>query len=206
MWRVGDGHYRVAVGYDDNAGVLILHDPWDRDDSPQVLELTYGDFCTMWDYTEHNLNQTAAPFYAALLTPWRVDITLAPAGGSPDRYTVSVTVSYDCPDPFCSDAAAPFPATQAQAELSLPPSLVLGAGQSLVIPLGTLTAGDQAQAQWWVQATTAAQEAPQASVVVVTAKGLVTGSVPAVESDTPGVNYPAYTYTDWIGGVGFASM
>ena len=90
------GHFRVAVGYDENNQTITLHDPWGRDGQPRIpsffvfsiysppstcyylclisvdnVTFSYNDFVTLWNYTE-----TAAvpqgPFFGAMIAPFEI--------------------------------------------------------------------------------------------------------------------------------------
>ena len=71
-----DGHFRVAVGFDDDN--VYLHDPWDRPadkdqpDSPRLAVYNNTVLCAMWNYREKNINVTYDPYFAAAFLPWQV--------------------------------------------------------------------------------------------------------------------------------------
>lgn len=48
------GHYRVAVGYDDDKEIIYVNDP----ERPELFPISYRDFNEYWDMTDHPGNST----------------------------------------------------------------------------------------------------------------------------------------------------
>jgi peptidase C39-like protein len=210
-------HYRVVVGYDDTKGVLMMNDPWSRqfkkdmnyqgstsgfanssawDTDFGTFNMTYADFLTTWRAPTTAWGVPGLAYGAVLVTPWQVQVS-APATVAPGKtFTVTATVTYPVLAPFGSTNFPTFPASGLQMSLGVGTGLVL-LGSPLATPKGTLAAGQAMTVSWKVQAGSA----PGASSLSVTATGLVSGSLgPWWPS------YPAYSYTDRIGGTGTASL
>ncbi len=210
-------HYRVVVGYDDTKGVLLMQDPWSRqfkkdmnyqgstsgfanssawDTDFGTFNMTYADFLTTWRAPTSFWGVPGLAYGAVLVTPWQVTLN-TPASVAPGKaFTLSATITYPVLAPFGSTNFPSFPASSVQATLSLGGSLtVLGAP---TVSLATaLSAGHSVTVSWRVQAGSAAGPAS----LVVTASGLVSGSLGPWYPD-----YPAYSYTDRIGGTGMATV
>ena len=197
----GGGHYRVAVGYDDDAGVMYFIDPWGRDlrdlpDQPGLIAWTYADVARGWNYAAYGSER---PYFGVAILPWNVDVRVS--GELQPGATVKVTtlVHYPCPRPFdCTT----FPAENAVATLELPAGMT--ALDPLTVTLGSgpprsMPAGTTRSASWRVYLS----KVPVARTELgVRAQGTVSGSVPAAPWEGQGVVYPAYRYSDVIGGQG----
>jgi len=184
----GEGHYRVVIGYDDSTGLIYFSDPWGRDlnhltDWTGVISWSYSDFLMGWDYTG---TYTEQPYFGAVIIPWAIDVT--PSGNK-----IRVTVKYPCPAPFdCTQYPAENPGV----------NIVLLDGMTQVssfigVPLGTIHAGGSST-------VTVPRGAGTVTAVSVSAWGIISGWVPEVHWQGQGqgqaVSYPAYKYTDAIGG------
>lgn len=192
----GGGHYRVAVGYDDAAGLLYFIDPWGRDmrylpNQEGMIAWTYAEVARGWDYAEYGSD---LPYFGVAILPWTVDMRVT--GKLKVGATVRVTalVNYPCPRPFeCSE----FPAENAVATLTLPPGMT--ALDEGAVNLGTMPAGTTRSVSWRVYLA----EVPASGTEIgVQAQGTISGSVPEARWQGQGVVYPAYEYTDVIGGQG----
>lgn len=187
------GHYRVIVGYDETKEEVYFIDPWARDlkrvtNPDGTITWSMEDFKKAWNYDKYGTNN---PYWGAVLMPWSVDLISegSPTAGS----TVKVTadIKYPCQLPFdCSS----YPATDASAMIQLPPNMELTG--SPVIEIGNLKAGESSTVSWNVRVNADAS----GSVISVSAGGKVSGSVPEVHWNGNQVSYPAYGYTDEIGG------
>jgi hypothetical protein len=197
----GGGHYRVAVGYDDDAGVMYFIDPWGRDlrdlpDQPGLIAWTYADVARGWNYAAYGSER---PYFGVAILPWNVDVRVS--GELQPGATVKVTalVHYPCPRPF--DCTA-FPAANAVATLELPAGMT--ALDPLTVTLGSgppqsMAAGTTRSASWRVYLS----KVPVARTELeVRAQGTVSGWVPEARWEGQGVVYPVYRYSDVIGGRG----
>ncbi len=206
-------HYRVVVGYDDAKGVLMMLDPWSRqfkkdmnyqgstsglanssawDTDFGTFNMSYADFLTTWRAPTTMWGVPDLAYGAVLVTPWHVQLN-APATVSPGKvFTVAATVTYPVLAPFGSSAFPSFPASAVQATLAVGNGLTLQ-GEATVTSNAGLAAGQSLTWTWRVTAgaTTGA------STLTVMASGLISGSLGPWWPD-----YPAYTYTDRIGGTG----
>jgi hypothetical protein len=164
------------------------------DVQPHVISLSPDDMCTLWSKTESNGNATYGAYFAAVMLPWSVTLTMDASNAS-DATVVTAVVTYSCPAAIvdCDDGPV---ATTSVANLTLPASLVLASGSSngLSVPLGPLSPGAAVTVVWEVTpAADVVYGAP--SRVGVVAAGLISAGVPEYAG-----YYPAYNYSDWIGG------
>ena len=103
------GHFRVAMGYNESS--ITLLDPWDRD-WPRIISFSNEEFCEeIWkipeDYSQYNI--TSPPYWGGFIAPLSVDLSfnaLNESRGFDQKQfnfiEVNSTISYPCPDPFCS--------------------------------------------------------------------------------------------------------
>jgi len=199
----GGGHYRVVMGYDDARSLVYFIDTWGRDtlhlnNWTGILPWTYADFQSGWNYVEYGTH----PYFGVVVLPWTVNVGVKgkPMAGSTLSVTASIT--YPCPMPF--DKAL-FPASDAFARISVPTGMTL-VKSSAQVPLGTMSAGATTTVTWTVHC----DQNCGGMFISVTAGGLVTGHVPDAQTNyVPDARwngqtkyYPAYDYTDMIGGEG----
>lgn len=191
----GGGHYRVAVGYDDDLGVIYFSDPWGRDmqylpGTNGLVAWTYEEVVTSWNYAEYG---TPLPFYGVAIFPWTVELRVSGRVEAGSTVTVRAVVSYPCPAPFDEGE---FPASDVVAELGLPVGMtVLGSPEVL---LGALPAGASRTVSWRVRI-----DGPVAGrTLSVEARGRISGGVPEAAWAGGNVVYPPYVYVDEIGGEG----
>lgn len=206
-------HYRVIVGYDDTRGVIILNDPWarelkgdmdyqgstnqnaayDRQGEFAGWEWTYEDFLSVWKLSTEPWGVPGMNYGAALIAPWRVSVKVPAAVAAGKTFPVSVTATYPCAGPFATAGFPTFPASDATIDLALPAGFSTVSG-STTVSLGTMAAG---QTKSVTVVVVAAAKAGRSSIAA-TASGSVSGSLGAWR------DFPAYSYTDRIGGEGAA--
>ncbi len=187
------GHYRVIVGYDENKGEVYFMDPWVRDqgrvtnpDGTVTWNMT--DFKNAWNYDRYG---TPHPYWGAVMMPWSVNLRTAGKATAGSTIRVTADIKYPCPQPFdCSS----YPASNTSAEIHLPPNMTISG--SPTIDIGSLAAGKSATVSWIVRVNGDAS----GSTINVSAGGQVSGAVPQVNWNGNQVSYPAYNYTDEIGG------
>lgn len=186
-------HYRVAIGYDDVAGELIMIDTWGRDiaqptDFTGILRFEYSYFEQLWNFVGFG---SELPYCGILLVPWSVSLSVNQKG---QMFEVNAEITYPCPPPFdCNQ----FAALNTEATISLPEGFSLKKGEMLTKEIGTMTAGSTVEVSWKTECT----GEPGTYSFVVQAEGIVSGEVG--ETYTKGVvGYPPYSYTDRIGGTG----
>ena len=195
----GGAHYRVAIGYDDAQGIMYFSDPWGRDmrylpGMSGVIAWSYADVQTMWNYVGYG---TDVPFFGVAMMPWNVNVRVQGGTKAGALETVTATVTYPCPAPF---ATTQFPASATTATITTPAGVtVLGAP---TVNLGTFAAGSTATVSWQLRVD---QTPPVGATITVQAQGLVSGSVPAADWQGQSQSYPPYSYTDAIGGYGYAT-
>lgn len=186
------GHYRVIVGYDETKGVVYFMDPWDRDQgrlkNPDgTVTWTMADFKNAWNYSKYG---TMHPYWGAIMIPWSVNLNTNGNTKAGSILSVTANITYPCPRPF---DCATYTAYNSSTDILLPQGMHLQKGLSS-INIGDIKAGGSATVTWKVKLDTDRT----GSWITVRAGGLVSGAVPDVI--WPGVFYPAYYYTDQIGG------
>lgn len=199
----GGGYYRVAVGYDDRVGVMYFIDPWGRylrylppPNPPGLIAWTYADVASGWNYQDSSMYGSDLPYFGVAILPWTVDVRVSGKPQPGGTVKVTALVNYPCPNPF--DCTA-FPAENATATLELPDGITIPPHESLTVSLHTMAAGTTQSVSWQVDLS---DTLAAGTAIGVRAQGTVSGSVPAAPWQGQGVVYPAYTYTDDIGGQG----
>lgn len=193
-WAPDDdtGHYRLIVGYDETKKVVYFMDSWGRNfkrkSNPDgTITWNMADFKSAWNYSEYG---TPHPHWGAIMMPWPVDLEITGKTSKGSQLNITANVTYPCPRPF--DCTA-YPASGTNAKIIIPSGMHLKKGQPQ-ITIGSLRAGESANVTWNVEL-----DADGAgSWIKVEAGGLVSGEVPDIKAK--GVFYPAYEYTDNIGG------
>ena len=186
------GHYRIAMGYDDAAKIMWFADPWGRElkgerDAQGFQPFSYSDIEICWTYTGYG---TAIPHWGAIYVPWNVAISTS---RNKNDLVVQAITTYPCPAPF---NAAQFPASQTVSTISVPNGWSIKGAPTFSV--GALSAGKQAISTWNV--------VPGAfpAMIQVISEGRVSGSLPATGpydgTAGEGQIYPAYSYSDIIGG------
>ena len=191
------GHYRVVVGYDDTQSLIYFSDTWGRDIMQPsgftgVISWSYADFETAWNYTDYSTE----PFFGAVILPWQVELSLTSKTSKKAKGTIDARITYPCPAPMDADD---FPARAVIARIDLPEGMHL-MDESSVIEIGNMAAGETRTVSWrvgWDADTDLTDR-----TVMVTASGIVDGSVPDAAWAGNTCYYPAYDYTDEIGGEG----
>ncbi|MBN2205233.1 MAG: C39 family peptidase [Thermoleophilia bacterium] len=202
-------HYRVVVGYDDARGVLYFHDPWVRwftDDigargcfvptkaaskqyDYQPMEWSYEDWLAVWDASGDLWGQPGYGYNAVLIAPWHIEIQAPETVAAGETFAVTATVTYPCMEPFASEGWPAFPASATTLELAVPAGW---SADGAVAAIGDLDAGASASRTFTVTAGAATGEVTLGAI----GSGLVSGSL------AERAEYPAYDYTDLIGGSG----
>ena len=204
-------HYRVVVGYDDAEGVIYFNDPWVREFRPDIgargsfaqfkgepspstygyMEWSYEDWLDVWNLPGDPWGLPGWYYNAVLIVPWEVEIEAPETVAAGETFEVTATVTYPCMEPFATGDWPAFPATATTIALSLPDGWsVQDDGTEAMI--GELLAGESASATFMVKASGKAGE----FALGVTGSGLVSGSL------EERAQFPAYDYTDLIGGSG----
>lgn len=193
----GIGHYRVAMGYNDTERAVYLSDPWGRDEKHKtnetgIIRWTYDEFQSGWNYSAAGEGH---PYFGMIALPWKVDVDARRRPGDDGSViTITARVTYPCPTPFDQTQ---FPARDCEANLTLPEGMSLLSG-STEVSLGEMKAGSTESASWRARI-----EGPvKGKSIEVEAKGIVSGHVPEARWTGESVSYPAYDYTDAIGGEG----
>jgi Peptidase_C39 like family len=196
----GGGHYRVVIGYDDSQQLVYFSDPWGRDTNhltnrTGLICWSYADFEKGWNYTEYGSN---SPYFGVAIMPWQVDLNVKGDAKAGSVIAVTASVQYPCPGPF-NDRE--YPARETKVQITLPEGASL-LGGSNVVSFGTLNAGNTVSVTWRVSC----EENVIGRVVLVSAWGIVSGSVPEAYWNGENVYYQPYTYDDTIGGEAQATL
>ncbi len=178
------GHFRVVIGYVRNGGIteLITHDPWFT--AGPNYRISYNTFIDLWAYSSN---------WALFICPWDVTVRCSSLVAINSTFTVRANVEYVLPASF----TPVYTASTSKATIQLPAGFSLAPGEMYTKNLNpaNLPAGDTGTATWEVVADVLNSE----DLISVNASGSVSGSV----SPHSGVySYPAYSYTDLIGGNG----
>ncbi len=189
------GHYRVVVGYDDAQQLIYFSDTWGRDIMQPsgftgVIAWSYADFERGWNYTDYS----DLPYFGAVIMPWTVTLSRKGKTTPGSVMTVTARITYPCPEPM---DRSHFPARAVMAEIMLPEGMTL-VDPSSSIEIGELAAGGLATVGWKVRCD--GDVAGKRITVAVT--GAVDGAVPDAAWAGNTKYYPAYEYTDVIGGEG----
>jgi hypothetical protein len=201
-------HYRVVVGYDDAEGVVILNDPWgrelkgdmdyqgsgnqnaayDRQGNFAGWKWSYADFLSVWGLSTDHWGVPGLNYGAVLIAPWKVTLA-APTSVQPgETFTVAAHFTYSCAAPFATGGFPGFTAQKVWTEFGSPRGFT-STGQTIALNQ-PLAAGESATLLY--QAT--AGSTPGDYAITATASGLVSGSLGTWRS------YPAYDYSDRVGG------
>ncbi|MBN2205234.1 MAG: C39 family peptidase [Thermoleophilia bacterium] len=204
-------HYRVVVGYNDNDGVIYFNDPWVREfrndfgargsfaqfkgePSPSTygsMEWSYEDWLDVWNLPGDDWGQPGYTYNAVIIAPWEVEIEAPETVAAGETFEVTATVTYPCFKPFATGDWPAFPASATTIALALPDGWsVQGGGAEAMV--GDLLAGESAEATFMVKASGKAGE----FALGVTGSGFVSGWL-----EERG-QFPAYDYTDLVGGSG----
>jgi len=193
---VGGDHYRVVIGYDDTLGLIYVSDPWGREfkqrtDKTGVAAYTYAEFQFMWNRASYG---TDLPYFGVVMAPWQVKLSSSGKLQAGSVVTVTADITYPCPKPF---DATQFPASDTTATIALPAGMTLVSGPESQ-SMGTLAAGSTRRVTWNVRLDASLA----GKTIQVEAKGYVSGAVPEAVWNGQSNSYPAYSYTDAIGGQG----
>jgi hypothetical protein len=195
-----DGHFRVVVGYDDQAGTITTNDPWDRDGTPRYYTFSEADFLSTWKYREND-SPRPNPYFGVAIYPWQVNAKANIVSQTTSNTTVQISVvaTYPCLGSF--DCSA-YQASNAIVELQFesdsydydtsPLQMTSGSSQSVYV--GSFPTNTPYSTTF--QVTCAGVCTGQ--LVSVTARGIVNGNIPSEFGDY--YQSPAYNYIDVIGG------
>ena len=190
------GHYRVVVGYDDTRELIYFSDTWGREimkpsNFTGVISWSYEDFEKGWSYTDYS----DAPYFGAVILPWHVGLSRKGEAAPGSTITIVARITYPCPTPMdCSQ----FEATSVKATIDLPEGMNLVDRSLNPIKIRDMNAGDTATVSWKVRC----DGDIEGQAATVTASGIIEGSMDAAAWAGNTNYYPAYDYTDEIGGAG----
>ncbi|NYT01999.1 MAG: hypothetical protein GKC10_04495 [Methanosarcinales archaeon] len=196
----GGGHYRVVVGYNDANSTVYLMDPWGREQKHEtgwtgIFPWTYDQFSQSWNYSAEGEGH---PHFAAVMIPWKVALESKGKLAPGSTITVTARITYPCPPPFDNSR---FPARECSARIILPDGIRLISGSD-VLALGEIKAGSTATATWKARI----EGNCSGKSIRAEAKGIISGQVPEARWTGETVYYPAYNYTDAIGGEGVLAL
>lgn len=192
----GGGHYRTVIGYDDINSSIFFSDPWGRDlkhqtDKTGITSWSYEELQSGWNYTTEG---ESYPYWGMVMMPWGVNVKASGSLKQGSTTTVTAEITYPCPMPFNSSL---YPAQDAVAVINLPEGMSLDSG-SRIISLGAVMAGSTLRKSWKAKIN----KPVSGKTIMVQAQGIVSGQVPEAHWTGGSVTYPAYSYTDAIGGNG----
>lgn len=228
QWALNDteGHYRLVVGYDQDAQKMVLLDPWDRDSAPRVLKVSMEHFIQLWNKTDENSipaiaggdSERRRAFFGMAIVPFDLEVhginATTPQGSI---YTKNITVSafYRCPAPFnCTDKSLPLDKVQIRLDwVGLTPCDTSGACwmdgtqfQQRRVSLDPILPNDDlgAPQSWLLQCDQtrsgiACARVFEQSSIRVTVYGLLTATLPPVYCCGSNVPFPPSHYMDAIG-------
>eukprot|EP01114_Cavostelium_apophysatum_P012824 TRINITY_DN2965_c0_g1_i1.p1 TRINITY_DN2965_c0_g1~~TRINITY_DN2965_c0_g1_i1.p1 ORF type:complete len:384 (-),score=45.27 TRINITY_DN2965_c0_g1_i1:7-1158(-) len=202
-----DGHFRVVTGYDDTTEQITMNDPWNRDGYPPVAVWSYADFKDAWYYFEPAQNARNKPYFGAFIAPLHIEADIHYEPGQNKVAYLSAYTVYPCFSPWfeCKTniplqnliVSLEYDVTQISINAT---SWFSGNASTSSYNLGTLLPGDFAYATW----TLVCQGSCVGQQVKIKAAGVVASTTPETyccnSTDNVPMNYPAYTYTDMIGG------
>ncbi len=149
---------------------------------------TMTDFKNAWNYDRHG---TPHLYWEAVMMPWSINLRTSSKPTAGSTVNVIADIKYPCPQPFdCSS----YPASNTISEIHLPPGMNVSGSPR--INIANLAAGRTTTVSWNVKVDSDAA----GSIITVSAGGKVSGAVPQVYWNGNQVSYPAYDYTDEIGG------
>jgi len=196
----GGGHYRVVIGYDDDQQLIYFSDPWGRDlnhltDWTGVISWSYSDFQMGWNYAEYGVTD---PYFGAAIMPWNVDVSVKGEARAGSIIDVTVSIEYLCPEPFDKTQ---YTAENTIAQIAVPEETTL-IGRPATVSIGTISAGSSTRITWKLLCDSDSY----GKAVSVSVWGVVSGWVPEARWQGQTVYYPAYSYTDAIGGEATVSL
>jgi len=168
-------------------------------DERGITVWNYDSFCIAWNYTEKLNNQSITSFFAALVTPWKINIEIIGNYKALNEIvTIQTNISYPCPYPFNNSQ---FSAEKSQGKITLPSFLKLMDNNSSVY-LGTFKAGAFQVLTW---KAIVIENRVNRGFIFANASGIIFGSV-GEAAKTREETYPPYNYSDMIGGNGVLEL
>jgi hypothetical protein len=207
----GGDHYRVIVGYDDVEGVLIINDPWSREDKTDSeyygstsqsangngrdtsfagVKWKYEDFLWTWQCPTTRWGVPDLAYGAVFVAPWQVVVSAPEKVTAGERFGVAATITYPCMAPFGSDQFPMFTARAFDAKLNPGDGFSIKKSPDLSC-ISTLGAGQSVELSWTLVAKDNMEGVRSFEII---STGMVSGSL------GPWHDYPAYEYEDVIGG------
>eukprot|EP00026_Physarum_polycephalum_P007289 Phypoly_transcript_07348.p1 GENE.Phypoly_transcript_07348~~Phypoly_transcript_07348.p1 ORF type:complete len:336 (+),score=33.66 Phypoly_transcript_07348:114-1121(+) len=185
-----EGHYRVAVGYDDENQTISLHDPWGRDGQPHNVTYSYDDFLSLWNYTE-TAADPQGPFFGLMISPFDLQTNIHQKSDS--RLVIQTVATYSALPPFTQ---VDYPVSNVLVSLTLPfPSnFTLSKNSTQTLNLGSVNPGEYVKASWEVECNLCSN-----FIGTIEVRGFVSGHVPSSKWQHIHA-YPPYQYVDVIGG------
>jgi outer membrane protein assembly factor BamB len=184
MWyssRHVDGHFRVAVGY--NQTDVFLQDPYNR----PLWGGAYGGPETAFNISQFMDLWSRNNYWALYVAPWNITFSVPTNVASGTPFQVQSTITYPQPPP---NPLSTYPASICHASITLPVGLSLAPGekQTKTIGTGLMQPGNIQNVTWMLTSNSSV-----AGTIGITAEGRISGWVGGL------ANYPAYGYSDMIG-------
>ena len=169
------GHFRVVKGYDDGAGVFIVHDPW-QTEGPNIRfdQSVFVD--DLWVYSDR---------WGMISPPWSVSLGVPSEVQPGETFTATAQVEYLGPTPF----EGQFEVSGSQVTIGLPTGYSLVSGSATQALPEITSAGSSGLVSWEVWVDSTASSSPLD--IGLEARGTMEGD--------PTASYPD-GYQDLIGG------
>eukprot|EP01088_Endostelium_zonatum_P016685 TRINITY_DN4614_c0_g1_i1.p1 TRINITY_DN4614_c0_g1~~TRINITY_DN4614_c0_g1_i1.p1 ORF type:complete len:384 (-),score=70.36 TRINITY_DN4614_c0_g1_i1:36-1187(-) len=205
------GHYRVFFGHNEDTDTFLLLDPWDRSNldrgvisaqplQPRVVSYSREDFCFLWNYADHSslFNTSYGNYTAVIISPWHLDLKFY----INEKGNVTVECRIEYPGPFNALAGHEkeqyYLAKNVIVNIELPKGL-----RSLTAnpTFPSMAPGEVKTVKWDVYAENEMDTGVvYPSWIKVKAYGTISGYIRARQGWLPNTVYPAYDYSDQIGG------
>jgi hypothetical protein len=107
-----------------------------------------------------------------------VQVTASYTLGFDGYLAINASIKYPCPYPMCVPPTALYVAQQSFVNITLPKHLVLVGQDSPVIQIGSFAPDAELEVSWLVQVLDSFGKCGRDVDIVITAQGLISGSVP----------------------------
>lgn len=185
------GHYRVVYGF--NSTHVFMKDPWDRENQPRDLRLTYESFNTLWRYVESP--EKGPRYFGASAVPWPIH-TLPSTSPTTGKSQI-LAFYYKYITPIASENVTDaLTAEKLFLELQFDSNVWSSPQNSVTLP-GPFNTHDLAVNEFQITCITE-PNACLHSPPLLRVSGLVSGSVPRTVRDES-TFFPSYEYMDFIG-------
>ena len=166
---------------------------------PRVVEMSTGQFCSLWNYTEYNGNISYDAYFGAIALPWEVTIEFWEEADT-SQLSIAVSFSYPCPPAFQPPSTVNLTAMDTTLYIDLPSSLALNPSNTSSTHIGTMQPGESRRMYVLATSDDALRKPSEPTSIVVAVYGYIHASVPYVYWGN-GTYIDGYAYTDLVGGM-----